>query len=285
MQICTSAADLSVALDGYKRVAFVPTMGNLHAGHLSLMKIAREHGDAVVASIFVNRLQFGPNEDFDRYPRTFESDRSGLENLGVDVLFAPDEQEMYPTPQVYRVQPPPLATELEGASRPGFFDGVCTVVIKLLNLVQPDVVVFGKKDRQQLKIVRGMVQQFNMPILVVPAETVRADDGLALSSRNGYLSASEREEAPRLYRTLRWIADEIASGRTDYANLQVTGRAELSHNGWNVDYIAVRHGLGLRIPHPEAFDHPNLLIVLGAAKLGNTRLIDNVDVVPKHNED
>ena len=285
MKICTTASDLSVALDGYKRVAFVPTMGNLHAGHLSLMKIAREQGDAVVASIFVNRLQFGPNEDFDRYPRTFESDRSGLENVGVDVLFAPDEQEMYPTPQVYRVQPPPLATELEGASRPGFFDGVCTVVIKLLNLVQPDVVVFGKKDRQQLKIVRGMIQQFNMPILVVPAETVRADDGLALSSRNGYLSASEREEAPRLYRTLRWIADEIAGGRTDYANLQVTGRAELSHNGWNVDYIAVRHGLGLRIPHPEAFDHPNLLIVLGAAKLGNTRLIDNVDVVPKHNED
>jgi pantoate--beta-alanine ligase len=285
MQICTSAAQLSESLEGYKRVAFVPTMGNLHAGHLSLMKIAREHGDAVVASIFVNRLQFGPNEDFDRYPRTMESDRAGLEKAGVDVLFAPDEQEMYPTPQVYRVQPPPLAAELEGAFRPGFFDGVCTVVIKLLNLVQPDVVVFGKKDRQQLKIVRGMVQQFNMPILVVPAETIRADDGLALSSRNGYLSPSERAEAPRLYRTLRWIADEIASGRHDYANLEVAGRAELSRNGWNVDYIAVRHGLGLRIPHPEGFDHPNLLIVLAAAKLGNTRLIDNVDVVPKHNED
>ena len=285
MQICTTAAQLSAALEDYRRVAFVPTMGNLHAGHLSLMKIARDHGDAVVASIFVNRLQFGPNEDFDRYPRTFESDRSGLQKAGVDVLFAPDEQEMYPTPQVYRVQPPPLAAELEGAFRPGFFDGVCTVVLKLLNLVQPDVVVFGKKDRQQLKIVRGMVQQFNMPILVVPAETVRAEDGLALSSRNGYLSPSERAEAPRLYRTLRWIADEIASGRHDYANLEVAGRAELSRNGWNVDYIAVRHGLGLRIPHPEGFDHPNLLIVLAAAKLGNTRLIDNVDVVPKHNED
>lgn len=285
MQICTSAAQLSQALETYKRVAFVPTMGNLHAGHLSLMKIAREHADAVVASIFVNRLQFGPNEDFDRYPRTFELDRSGLENAGVDVLFAPDEQEMYPTPQVYRVQPPGLSAELEGAFRPGFFDGVCTVVLKLLNLVQPDVVVFGKKDRQQLKIVRGMVQQFNMPILVVPAETIRADDGLALSSRNGYLTSSERAEAPRLYRTLRWIADEIASGRTDYANLESAGRADLSRNGWSVDYIAVRHGLGLRIPHPEGFDHPNLLIVLAAAKLGNTRLIDNVDVVPKHNED
>jgi len=285
MLICTSAEQLSEALAPFRRVAFVPTMGNLHAGHLSLMQIAREHGDAVVASIFVNRLQFGPNEDFDRYPRTMENDRAGLERAGVDVLFAPDEQEMYPTPQVYRVQPPPLASELEGAFRPGFFDGVCTVVLKLLNLVQPDVVVFGKKDRQQLKIVRGMVQQFNMPILVVPAETVRADDGLALSSRNGYLSATERAEAPRLYRTLRWIADEIASGRHDYANLEVAGRAELSRNGWNVDYIAVRHGLGLRIPHPEGFDHPNLLIVLGAAKLGGTRLIDNVDVVPKHNED
>jgi len=285
MLICTTAEQLSQALAPYRRVAFVPTMGNLHAGHLSLMQIARDNGDAVVASIFVNRLQFGPNEDFDRYPRTMERDREGLERKGVDVLFAPDEQEMYPTPQVYRVQPPPLASELEGAFRPGFFDGVCTVVLKLLNLVQPDVVVFGKKDRQQLKIVRGMVQQFNMPILVIPAETVRADDGLALSSRNGYLSASERAEAPRLYRTLRWIADEIAAGRHDYANLEVAGRAELSRNGWNVDYIAVRHGLGLRIPHPEGFDHPNLLIVLGAAKLGSTRLIDNVDVVPKHNED
>ena len=285
MDICHTAAELSERLDGYKRVAFVPTMGNLHAGHLSLMDIARQNADAVVASIFVNRLQFGPHEDFDRYPRTLENDRAGLVRAGVDVLFAPDEQEMYPTPQVYRVQPPPLATELEGAFRPGFFDGVCTVVLKLFNLVQPDVAVFGKKDRQQLKIVRGMVQQFNLPIRIVPAETVRADDGLALSSRNNYLTSSEREEAPRLYRTLRWIADEIAGGRHDYANIEVAGRAELARNGWSVDYIAVRHGLGLRIPHPEGFDHPNLLIVLAAAKLGNTRLIDNVDVVPRPNED
>lgn len=285
MQICRSAAELSDYLARYRQVAFVPTMGNLHRGHLSLMQIARERADGVVASIFVNRLQFGPNEDFDRYPRTIEADRSGLEQTGVDVLFAPDEQEMYPTPQVYRVQPPPLASELEGAFRPGFFDGVCTVVLKLFNLVQPDIAVFGKKDRQQLKIVRGMVQQFNMPIQIVAAETVRADDGLALSSRNGYLSADERAEAPRLYRTLRWIADGIAGGRTDYANLEVAGRAELARHGWSVDYIAVRHGLGLRIPHPEGYDHPNLLIVLGAAKLGSTRLIDNVDVVPKHNED
>ena len=166
------------------------------------------------------------------------------------MLFAPQEQEMYPTPQVYRVQPPPLAEELEGASRPGFFHGVCTVVLKLFNLVQPDVAVFGKKDRQQLKIVRGMVQQFNMPIQIVPAETIRADDGLALSSRNNYLSPAERAEAPNLYRVLRGIADAIAGGRTDYANLEAAGRMELAHRGWKVDYVAIRHGLALRIPHP-----------------------------------
>ena len=279
MKILHTAAELSEHLEGARRVAFVPTMGNLHDGHLSLCKIARQHGDAVVTSIFVNRLQFGPNEDFDRYPRTMEADRTGLEREGVDVLFAPMEQEMYPTPQVYRVHPPPLANELEGAFRPGFFDGVCTVVLKLFNLVQPDVAVFGKKDRQQLKIVRGMVQQFNMPIQIVPAETIRAEDGLALSSRNNYLSPAERAEAPNLYRVLRAIADAIAGGRTDYANLESAGRMELAHRGWKVDYIAVRNGLGLRIPHPEGFDHPNLLIVLAAATLGATRLIDNVDVI------
>ena len=285
MDIVHTAAELSERLSNAKRVAFVPTMGNLHDGHLSLCRIARQHGDAVVTSIFVNRLQFGPNEDFDRYPRTMEADRAGLEREGVDVLFAPLEQEMFPTPQVYRVQPPPLAEELDGAFRPGFFHGVCTVVLKLFNLVRPDAAVFGKKDRQQLKLVRGMVQQFNMPIQIVPAETIRADDGLALSSRNNYLSATERAEAPNLYRVLRGIADQIAAGRTDYANLEFDGRAELAHRGWKVDYIAVRHGLGLRIPHPEGFDHPNLLIVLGAAALGTTRLIDNVDVTPRYGED
>jgi pantoate--beta-alanine ligase len=285
MHIVSTAAELSEHLAGANRVAFVPTMGNLHEGHLSLMEIARRHGDAVVASIFVNRLQFGPNEDFDRYPRTIDADKAGLERIGVDVLFAPHEQEMYPTPQVYRVTPPPLAEELEGAFRPGFFHGVCTVVLKLFNLVQPDVAVFGKKDRQQIKLVRGMVQQFNMPIQIVPAETVRAPDGLALASRNNYLSPAERTEAPNLYRVLRGIADEIARGRHDYANLEAAGRAELAHRGWKVDYIAIRHGLGLRIPHPEGYDHPNLLIVLGAASLGTTRLIDNVDVIPKDGED
>lgn len=285
MEIVHTALDLSRRLAGAERVAFVPTMGNLHQGHLSLCRIARNHGDAVVASVFVNRLQFGPNEDFDRYPRTMDADGVGLEREGVDVLFAPTEQEMYPTPQVYRVRPPTLANDLEGAFRPGFFEGVCTVVLKLFNLVRPHTAVFGKKDRQQLKIVRGMVQQFNLPIQIVPAETVRADDQLALSSRNSYLSPAERAEAPNLYRVLRGIADEIAAGRTDYANLELAGRMELARRGWKVDYIAVRHGLGLRIPHPEGFDHPNLLIVLGAATLGTTRLIDNVDVIKKDGED
>ena len=285
MDIVHTSAELAQRLKDAGKIAFVPTMGNLHDGHLSLCRIAREHGDVVISSIFVNRLQFGPNEDFDRYPRTLDADRKGLEREHVDVLFAPNEQEMYPTPQVYRVQPPPLADELEGASRPGFFHGVCTVVLKLFNLVQPDVAVFGKKDRQQLKIVRGMVQSFNMPIQIVPAETIRAPDGLALSSRNTYLTPEERAEAPNLYRALREIADAIAAGRTDYANLEAQGRMELAQRGWKVDYVAVRHGLALRIPHPEGYDHPNLLIVLAAATLGTTRLIDNVDVIKKDGED
>ena len=285
MELIQSAEALRERLGRADQVAFVPTMGNLHEGHLSLMRIARRHADCVVASIFVNRLQFGPNEDFDRYPRTFKVDQSKLENEGVDVLFAPHEHDMYPTPQVYRVQPPPVGDELDGAFRPGFFNGVCTVVLKLFNMVQPDFAVFGKKDRQQLKLVRGMVQQFNLPIQIVPGETVRADDGLALSSRNNYLSPVERTEAPRLYRTLREVADGIASGRTDYANLEAAARTELARHGWKVDYIAVRNGIGLRIPHPEGYDHPNVLIVLGAATIGSTRLIDNVDVTQKDGED
>ena len=285
MDLIQTAETLRERLERANQVAFVPTMGNLHEGHLSLMRIGKRHADCVVASIFVNRLQFGPNEDFDRYPRTFESDCAKLESEGVDVLFAPHEHDMYPTPQVYRVQPPAVGDELDGAFRPGFFNGVCTVVLKLFNLVQPDYAVFGKKDRQQLKLVRGMVQQFNLPIQIVPGETVRSDDGLALSSRNNYLSPIERTEAPRLYRMLREIADAIAGGRTDYANLEAAGRADLARHGWKVDYIAVRNGIGLRIPHPEGFDHPNLLIVLGAATIGTTRLIDNVDVITKEGED
>jgi len=285
MEICTTAVELRARLADAGKLAFVPTMGNLHAGHFQLMRNARDHGDTVVASIFVNRLQFGHNEDFDRYPRTFEADCTGLERAGVDVLFAPREQEMYPVPQVYRVVPPPLAEELEGAFRSEFFHGVCTVVLKLFNLVRPDSAVFGEKDRQQLEIVRDMVQQFNLPIRIVAAETIRTDDGLALSSRNIYLSPTERVEAPRLYRTLRWVADKILDRRHDYANLEAQARAELAKHNWKVDYIAIRHSAALRIPGPEGYDHPNLVIVLGAASIGSTRLIDNVDVVTGAAED
>ena len=271
---------------GADAVGFVPTMGYLHAGHLSLAERARAENGVVAASIFVNPAQFGPNEDLASYPRDLARDLERLEAAGVDVVFTPTPEQMYPAGfSTYVVPEGTLNARLEAAVRPGHFRGVCTVVLKLFNLVQPHSAVFGKKDRQQLKIVRGMVQQFNLPIQIIPAETVRADDGLALSSRNNYLTPAERTEAPRLYRTLRWIADEIAAGRHDYANLEAEGRRNLATNGWHVDYVAVRHGLALRVPHPEGYDHPNLLIVLGAAKLGQTRLIDNVDVIPKHGED
>ena len=198
MNLVHTLAELRAALEGADRTAFVPTMGNLHEGHLALVRTARRRGGPVVASIFVNRLQFAPHEDFDRYPRTMDADRAGLSSAGVDVLFAPDEREMYPVPQSFRVQPAPFAEDLEGASRPGFFHGVCTVVLKLFHLVSPDVAVFGRKDRQQLVVVRGMVREFNMPIQIIAGDTVRAGDGLALSSRNNYLTPGERAEAPLL---------------------------------------------------------------------------------------
>jgi pantoate--beta-alanine ligase len=279
MEIITGAAQLRSRLTASGAGALVPTMGNLHDGHLQLMRLARQHGDLVVASIFVNRLQFGPNEDFERYPRTFESDCAALEREGVDVLFAPGEAEMYPVAQTYRVTPPPFADELEGKFRPGFFHGVCTVVLKLFNLVQPDVAIFGKKDRQQLQIICGMVRQFNLPIQILAAETVRASDGLALSSRNSFLSAAERAEAPRLFRTLSAVARESASGKSGDADLEKRGRAELEQNGWKVDYVAIRDDLeqpGQRSPRNR--------IVLGAATLGTTRLVDNVDTLSRRSE-
>jgi pantoate--beta-alanine ligase len=278
MKVVTTAAALAAATARHSRVAFVPTMGNLHDGHLALMRLARHHGDGVVASIFVNRLQFGPGEDFDRYPRTLDADRAGLERCGVDVLFAPAEQEMYPVPQRFRVRPPPLGDELEGAFRPGFFEGVCTVVLKLFNLVRPHAALFGRKDRQQLELVRGMVRELNLPIAIVAGDTVRADDGLALSSRNVYLTAAERVEAPRLCRVLRGLAGAIASGRRDFAGLVSEARAELVRHGWQVDYVAVRRGADLGVPASDDADASGELVVLGAAKLGATRLIVKVDV-------
>ncbi len=202
MQIHSSIPDLRAALKTRSRIVFVPTMGNLHAGHISLMTQARAHGDTVVASIFVNRLQFGPNEDFDKYPRTFQADCDKLAAAGVDVLFAPTEADLYPEPQEYTVEPPDIQNILDGEFRPGHFRGVATVVLKLFNIVQPQVALFGKKDYQQLMVIRNMARQLALPIEIIGGETVRADDGLALSSRNGYLSATERTEAPRLHRLL-----------------------------------------------------------------------------------
>jgi pantoate--beta-alanine ligase len=279
MKIISSIDDLRDQLRGQLRTAFVPTMGNLHEGHLSLMRLARKHGDPVVASIFVNRLQFGPNEDFDKYPRTFEADVEKLEKEGVYVLFAPTEKDLYPEPQEFRVRPPEdLGDILEGEFRPGFFIGVTTVVLKLFSCVQPSVAVFGKKDYQQLMIVRKMARQFALPTDIIAAETYRADDGLALSSRNGYLSAQERGEAPALYRSLQEIAQAIPAGQRNLPALERDAMARLTVRGWKPDYIAIRKRIDLQKPTDEELARGEPLVVLAAAKLGATRLIDNLEV-------
>jgi len=279
MKIISNIEELRDQLSGQLRTAFVPTMGNLHEGHLSLMRLARKHGDPVVASIFVNRLQFGPNEDFDKYPRTFQADVEKLEKEGVYVLFAPTEKDMYPEPQEYRVQPPDgLGNTLEGEFRPGFFGGVCTVVTKLFSCVQPKVAVFGKKDYQQLMIVRNMARQLGMPTEIIAAETYRADDGLALSSRNMYLSADERAEAPALYRALNQVADEVRSGHLDVFQLEHKAMEELASRGWKPDYISIRKRNDLQPPNAGDIAQGEKLVVLAAAKLGTTRLIDNLEI-------
>ncbi len=279
MKIISSIEELRDQLRGQLRTAFVPTMGNLHEGHLSLMRLARRHGDPVVASIFVNRLQFGPNEDFDKYPRTFQDDVAKLEKEGVYVLFAPTEKDMYPEPQEYRVRPPDdLGNTLEGEFRPGFFTGVTTVVLKLFSCVQPKVAVFGKKDYQQLMIVRNMSKQFALPTEIIAAETYRADDGLALSSRNMYLSSDQRAEAPNLYGQLAAIANAVKTGNQDIAQLEQAAMETLHARGWQPDYIAVRKQANLQAPHAEEVANGEKLVVLAAAKLGNTRLIDNLEI-------
>ena len=279
MKIISSIDELRDQLSGQLRTAFVPTMGNLHEGHLSLMRLARRHGDPVVASIFVNRLQFGPNEDFDKYPRTFQDDVAKLEKEGVYVLFAPTEKDLYPEPQEYRVRPPDgLGNTLEGEFRPGFFEGVCTVVTKLFSCVQPRVAVFGKKDYQQLMIVRNMARQFAMPTEIIGAETFRADDGLALSSRNGYLSGDERAEAPALYRNLTAVADAVRGGDHDVAGVEARAMAALAERGWKPDYISVRKRADLQAPGAADLERGEPLVVLAAAKLGATRLIDNLEI-------
>jgi pantoate--beta-alanine ligase len=268
-----TVAALRQALDGADQTAFVPTMGNLHAGHLSLVALAGRQGRPVVSSLFVNPLQFGAGEDFERYPRTLEADCAQLDAAGCDLVFAPDVAEMYPEPQAFSVTPP-LADALCGAFRPGHFAGVCTVVLKLFNMVQPRFAVFGKKDYQQLFLLRGMVRQFNLPITVLAGETARAQDGLALSSRNGYLSAQERAEAPRLFRTLRDLAGRLAQGERDHARLEQEAADHLNGHGWRVDYVAIRSQQTLLPPAPDETE----LVVLAAAHLGHTRLIDNLEI-------
>ncbi|KIG04116.1 pantoate--beta-alanine ligase [Caballeronia concitans] len=277
MKVISSIHELRDQLRGQNRTAFVPTMGNLHEGHLSLMRLARQHGDPVVASIFVNRLQFGPNEDFDKYPRTLLDDIEKLQKENVYVLFAPTESDMYPEPQQYRVHPPHnLGDILEGEFRPGFFQGVCTVVMKLMSCVQPRVAVFGKKDYQQLMIVRQMCHQFALPTEIVAAETVRDDDGLALSSRNRFLSADERAEAPQLALQLNRVREGVLSGNRDIAALERDAMNALAERGWKPDYISVRKRVDLLAPGEADANAP--LVVLAAAKLGATRLIDNLEI-------
>lgn len=280
MKVVHTIEELRDQLRGQLHVSFVPTMGNLHAGHLSLMKLARQHGNPVVASIFVNRLQFGPNEDFDRYPRTLEADIEKLEKeRDVYVLFAPNEREMYPEPQSFQIQPPAdLGGILEGEFRPGFFMGVATVVLKLFSCVQPRVAVFGKKDYQQLMVVRSMCRQFQLPVNILAHETVRDEDGLALSSRNRYLSPEERMEAARLYQQLQQIRERLLAGEKDIAGLERQAAQALQQSGWQVDYLTVRRQRDLLAPQSEDTPAVEPLVILAAAKLGNTRLIDNLEV-------
>jgi pantoate--beta-alanine ligase len=275
MDVVRTVEELRRRLKGEARVGCVPTMGNIHDGHLRLMRIAQERAPCVVTTIFVNRLQFGAGEDFERYPRTFEEDCNKVGALGVDVVFHPDEREMYPQPQIFTVEPPPIANKLEGRFRPGHFRGMATVVLKLFNMVQPQLAVFGKKDYQQLHIVQHMVQQLALPIEVVAAETYRAQDGLALSSRNRFLSPSEREEAPRLFAVLNQVKSAVEGGDRNFEAMEFAADAELARHGWHVDYVVVRRRASLTAPEPGDRE----LVALGAAKLGQTRLIDNLEIV------
>ena len=277
MQVIHTIAQLREALAPHRQRGFVPTMGNLHDGHLALVRQARElvgPAGCVVASIFVNRLQFAPHEDFDTYPRTLERDCELLEGAGCDLVFAPSERELYPEPQGYKVVPPAdLADILEGHFRPGFFTGVCTVVHKLFNIVQPTLAVFGKKDYQQLMVIRRMTAQMALPIEIFGGETRRSEQGLALSSRNGYLSDAQKAEALRLSRTLQALIGRWQAGERDVAQLEADAMQALREAGWAPDYVTLRrqHDLG-------AAEAGQPLVALAAARLGTTRLIDNFEV-------
>jgi pantoate--beta-alanine ligase len=284
MIIIRTIAELRTHLANFRHPAFVPTMGNLHDGHLALVRQAKPLGDVVVVSIFVNRLQFLPHEDFDTYPRTWEADCEALDAAGCDVVFAPSEKELYPEPQGFTIQPPSeIANILEGHFRPGFFVGVCTVVMKLFACVGPRVALFGKKDYQQLMVIQRMVRQFALPIEVIGGTTLRAADGLALSSRNNYLKPADRLEAVQLSQTLNTMAHALRGGDTDLMTLEQEALASLSARGWQPDYLAMRRCADLQVPVDAAIAtlaNNRGLVVLGAARIGSTRLIDNLDVYP-----
>ncbi|MEO8417109.1 MAG: pantoate--beta-alanine ligase [Methylophilaceae bacterium] len=273
MEVITSVEALRQRLANAASVSFVPTMGNLHAGHIHLVELARRHGQCVVVSIFVNPLQFGANEDLASYPRTPEEDCAKLKLAGADVVFAPAEKEVYPVAQSIMVEPPAVADELCGAARPGHFRGMATVVLKLLNIVRPQVAIFGNKDFQQLFIIREMVRQFNLPVEIIAGDTMRESDGLAMSSRNGYLNPAQRMEAQRLYRALQQIVQSIQTGNRNVAAIEAQTTQYLTQLGWIVDYISVRSAHTLAPATAE--DHE--LVVLGAARQGRTRLIDNIE--------
>ena len=286
MQIVKTSEALSQALAKQMAIVFVPTMGNLHAGHIQLVELAKTKNAYVVVSIFVNPLQFGANEDLSKYPRTLDADLAKLEGAGADIVFTPSEQEIYPdfdastnnTHQSISINLPSIANELCGAVRPGHFSGVATVVLKLFNLVffngaQTKIAIFGKKDFQQLFIIRDMVKQFNLPIEIIASDTKREEDGLAMSSRNGYLTPAQKLEAPRLYRALGLLVDAVKQGNTNFANLEAQTTQFLTQLGWIVDYISIRSSQTL-LP---ATQNDNKLVVLGAARQGTTRLIDNIE--------
>jgi pantoate--beta-alanine ligase len=274
MDLIHSVAELRERLAKEPNNVLVPTMGNLHDGHIQLVNNAKPRGACTVVSIFVNRMQFGPREDFDKYPRTLQNDCDKLKAAGCDVVFAPDEKEIYPEPQTYAVEPPEISHILDGAVRPGHFRGVATVVLKLFNMTQPKAAIFGKKDYQQCIVLKNMVRQLALPIEIILADTVRAEDGLALSSRNGYLSAEERKEAVNLSQSLKRAQAEIAAGKRDFQRIELQEMALLAGRGWKPDYIAIRRQSDL-LP-PEEGDRN--LVILGAAKLGATRLIDNLEI-------
>lgn len=279
MKVVHTIEDLHAAVRDLKNITLVPTMGNLHDGHVSLMRLAKQQGGAVVASVFVNRLQFGPNEDFDTYPRTFQADAEKLEKAGVDIVFVPSEKDMYPVPQEYLVTPPDsLAGILEGYFRPGFFTGVATVVMKLFSAVRPVKAVFGKKDYQQLMIIRRMVEQFALPIQIIGAEIHRGENGLAMSSRNGYLSAEQLAEAPNLYKILKTAADQVRSGNQDIDALEKQAVDTLKARGWVPDYVSICRQYNLQKPTAEEIANKEPLVILAAAKIGDTRLIDNIEI-------